>query len=266
MYGLGSGPSKMSAARSARTIGATGRNCSRPLTSLRRSRLPACPGWASSERWPSARGPYSERPWNQATMPLSARARATVSAMSGGRSKGTAAVFSQAPSSASDQSRPRSAPVMGSGWSPSTADSRRAPPRAVPASPAAGCTHTRAKGPSRAMRELATQLRATPPARVSTRSWVRPCSQRTRSSRVSSSTAWALAATSAWSCVHGSSGPRGAHSSCQGTPVAWKPPSPVGYTWRRSSASMRGLPWEARAITLNSSEERRKPRCPVSSS
>ena len=40
MNGLGSGPpSKSSAARSARTIGATGRNCSRPLTSLSRSVL-----------------------------------------------------------------------------------------------------------------------------------------------------------------------------------------------------------------------------------
>ena len=38
MYGLGSGPpSKSSAARSASTMGATGRNCSRPLTSLSRS-------------------------------------------------------------------------------------------------------------------------------------------------------------------------------------------------------------------------------------
>src|SRR5690606_3827006 len=44
MYGLGIGPSaKISSARSASTIGATGRNCSRPLTSLRRSRFSSRP-------------------------------------------------------------------------------------------------------------------------------------------------------------------------------------------------------------------------------
>ena len=51
MYGLGSGPrEKISAARLARTTGATGRNLSRPLMSLSRSRLTRSPGWASSER------------------------------------------------------------------------------------------------------------------------------------------------------------------------------------------------------------------------
>ena len=51
MYGLGKGPSeKISGARSASTMGATGRNCSRPLTSLRRSRFSERPGWAMSER------------------------------------------------------------------------------------------------------------------------------------------------------------------------------------------------------------------------
>ncbi len=51
MYGLGRGPpEKISAARSASTIGATGRNCSLPLTSLRRSRFSLRPGWASRDR------------------------------------------------------------------------------------------------------------------------------------------------------------------------------------------------------------------------
>jgi hypothetical protein len=63
MYGLGSGPSKISAARSSRTMGATGRNDSRPFTAFNRSTLSARPGWASRRRCPSARGPYSLRPW-----------------------------------------------------------------------------------------------------------------------------------------------------------------------------------------------------------
>ncbi len=57
MYGLGTGPpEKISAASSSRTIGATGRNCSRPFTSLSRSRFSTGPGCASRERCPSARG------------------------------------------------------------------------------------------------------------------------------------------------------------------------------------------------------------------
>jgi hypothetical protein len=63
MNGLGSGPpSKSSWARSARTIGATGRNCSRPLTSFSRSVFSGSRGSASRLRCPSARGPYSLRP------------------------------------------------------------------------------------------------------------------------------------------------------------------------------------------------------------
>ena len=54
MWGLGIGPySNRSVARSARTMGATGRNCSRPFTLLMRSRL-SLPGWARRLR---ARGP-----------------------------------------------------------------------------------------------------------------------------------------------------------------------------------------------------------------
>ena len=71
--------------RSASTIGATGRNCSLPLTSLRRSVLAARVALASRLRWPSARGPYSLRPWNQATTPSSAIASPTASTRSPGR-------------------------------------------------------------------------------------------------------------------------------------------------------------------------------------
>ena len=47
--------------------------------------VPRGPGWASSDRWPSARGPYSARPWNQATIPSSAMISAAAPAMSAGR-------------------------------------------------------------------------------------------------------------------------------------------------------------------------------------
>src|SRR5215218_8596907 len=147
MYGLGSGPSNSSAARSASTIGATGRNCSRPLTSLSRSRLAALVALASRLRWRSARAPYSERPWNQATTPSAASTSATASARSAGRSWGTLAVASQAASSSSVQPRPRAAPGIAATRSPRACATCRAAPRAVPASPAAGCTQIRSNGP-----------------------------------------------------------------------------------------------------------------------
>ena len=65
--------------------------------------------------------------------------------------------------------------------SPAAAATCSAPPSAVPASPAAGCTQTVSNGPSAASRELATQFSATPPAMVSTRSPVCSCSQRASS-------------------------------------------------------------------------------------
>ena len=140
MYGLGSGPSKTSAARSSRTIGATGRNCSRPLTSLSLVSVSRRPGLASSDRCPSARGPYSDRPANQATTPSAASTCATSSARSAGRSYGQRAVSSQAASSSSVQPRPSAAPGIGAARSPASAAACSAPPSAVPASPAAGCT------------------------------------------------------------------------------------------------------------------------------
>ena len=82
-----------SAARSVSTIGATGRNCSRPLMSLRRSTLSPRAGWASKERCP-------ERPWPVlgATLepgddPVLGDDLAAAAAMSDGRSKGTRAVL-----------------------------------------------------------------------------------------------------------------------------------------------------------------------------
>jgi hypothetical protein len=81
-------------------------NCSRPLTSLRRSTFAARRGSASSERRPSARGPYSLAPWNHATTPSSASTSATAAATSRGRSYGTRAVRSAASSSSSSHERP----------------------------------------------------------------------------------------------------------------------------------------------------------------
>src|SRR4029450_3536077 len=86
------GPSKSSPARSARTMGATGRDCSRPFMSLSRSRLAALVALASRLRCPRARGPYSLRPWNQATTPSAAMTSATASARSGGPSGGSRAL------------------------------------------------------------------------------------------------------------------------------------------------------------------------------
>ena len=81
----GAGPSKISAARSASTIGATGRNCSRPLTSLSRSTLSGVAGVGQQGPVPERPGPYSLRPENQATTPSAARTSATVPTRSGGR-------------------------------------------------------------------------------------------------------------------------------------------------------------------------------------
>src|SRR5204862_538947 len=68
-----------------------------------------------------------------------------------------------------------------------------AAPRAVPASPAAGCTHNRRYGPCADSRALATQLSATPPAMAS--AYGPPAasySQPARSRMTSSSRAWTL--------------------------------------------------------------------------
>ena len=175
MYGRRHRPvAKISARPLGSTIGATGRNCSRPLMSLSCSRFSARRGSASRERWPSARGPNSERPWNQATTPSSARISATASAMSsalvelhaGGRQRAPRAprrpTRDRAPRCASAARRPRAACATCS-----------AAPSAVPESPEAGCTHTRANGPSRHSREFATQLSATPPASTRSSSPVR---------------------------------------------------------------------------------------------
>ena len=80
------------------TIGATGRNCSRPLMLLSRSRFSGIPGLAIRLRCPSARGPNSLRPWNQPTTPSSARICATALAISAGRSYSTFARLSHAAS------------------------------------------------------------------------------------------------------------------------------------------------------------------------
>ena len=140
MYGLGRGPSKISAARAALTMGATGRNSSRPLTAFSRSRLPAGRGSARRLRWPSARGPNSLRPWNQATMPSAARHSATVSATSRGRSNATLADVSHASMAASSQLRPSAAVGIGCTQSPIACATYMAAPSAVPESPAAGWT------------------------------------------------------------------------------------------------------------------------------
>ena len=135
--------------------------------SLRRSTLSPRAGWASKERCPSARGPYSARPWNQATIPFSAMILAAAAAMSGGRSKGTRAVLRASSICWSLQPRPRAAVVIGASSSPASAATVSAAPRAVPESPAAGCTQISANGPSSSNRVLATQFKATPPARAS---------------------------------------------------------------------------------------------------
>src|SRR5439155_809753 len=84
-----------------------------------------------------------------------------------------------------------------------------AAPRAVPASPAAGWTQTCRYGPCAASRALATQLSATPPARVSTDGPpAASYSQRARSSSTSSSRACTLAARSACTEVQSSPWPR----------------------------------------------------------
>ena len=133
MYGEGIGPSrKISDARSASTIGATGRNCSRPLMSLSFSRFSGRRGSASSERCPSARGPNSERPWNQATTPSSASTAATASAMSSGSVNSTPAVDSAAASPASSQPRPSAAVRIGATASPSACATCSAAPERRP--------------------------------------------------------------------------------------------------------------------------------------
>ena len=88
----------------------------------------------------------------------------------------------------------------------SCAWARAAAPRQPPESPAAGWTNRRSNGPSRRMRPLATTLRATPPAMQRSGRPVRSWSQAAFASRISSSTAWRLRATSWWKRVISASG------------------------------------------------------------
>ena len=197
MYGLGSGPpSKISAARSAAPSGATGRNCSRPLTSLSRSRLAGPPGWASRLR--GARAPAARTRCGPGTRRRRRRRRGRRRPHRRGRPgarEGTPAAAARprelvvAPLPPERGRRHR--PDRGR---PARARTCSAAPRAVPASPAAGCTQTSLEGPSRARSALlATQFSATPPAMASTRSPVRSCSQPASSTSTSSSRACTLA-------------------------------------------------------------------------
>ena len=119
---------------------------------------------------------------------------------------------SSAPISSSDHAWPWAGPDKGTsarGRPRTSFPAHRAAPRAPPASPAAGCTKTRRKGPSRQSRALATLFSATPPARQRSSSPVSRCNRRARPNSASSVTSCTLAAMSAKrrpSSVDGSKG------------------------------------------------------------
>ncbi len=144
MYGLGIGPpEKISAARSASTIGATGRNCSRPLTVLSRSRLSIRRGSASSDRPPSAA--WSE--FGAALKPADQLVVGERIADRRGQVVGSLIVgwrLRRASRRSRHRTNPRPSAADGIGviGSPDSPASASAAPSAVPASPAAGCTHT----------------------------------------------------------------------------------------------------------------------------
>ncbi|CAB4903977.1 unannotated protein [freshwater metagenome] len=198
IYGDGQSSSKNSDERSARTIGANGRNDSRFLM-LKFSRrcIEGDRGSAKIERLPRARGPNSIRPEHIPRIAPSARRSATLpasSAESMNCSHGRPSAVKDSQVLVSLGSGPTSAPFIeswpaGSGRSlPQTScQAHNAQPRADPASPAAGCTQTSLKGPSRRSLPFATQFRATPPPRTA---WSEPVSvwawcatRRTTSSR-----------------------------------------------------------------------------------
>ena len=213
MYGEGSGPR---AKISRRALGQHHRrdrpellaalDVVEPLEVLARD-----PGWASRERWPSARGPYSLRPWNQATMPSCGEALGDrVGDVGRPLVRHPCACCSHASISSSVQPRPRSAPGIGCGTSPSA---RRHVQRAAErgAGVAGGRLHPDVARTAlgSASRVLATQLSATPPASVSASlAGAARAASATRSSSTSSSRSCTLAARSAWSSVHSSPAPR----------------------------------------------------------
>ena len=83
---------------------------------------------------------------------------------------------------------------------------------------------------------------------------------------VSCSAACTLAARSACPCANGSSSARGGTKRAKSIGRATKPPSPSWCIDARICGSQRGVPYDASAITLYSSELRMKPTCIVSSS
>jgi len=162
-----------SATYSSRMAGAKGRNPSRFFTwALSRSRMVGSRGSAKILRAPRARGPNSMGPWNQ-PMTFWAASRSTTAAnrASSRPVKSRAGMPMAATSgamSAAEYDGPRytwgrrsvvcRCPVNCT-WA------RAAAPRADPESLEAGCTKRFRNGPSTWRRRLATQLRATPPAR-----------------------------------------------------------------------------------------------------
>ena len=143
MYGLGSGPSTEDLAPPARasTIGATGRNCSRPLMSLSRSTLSACAGMG--EQRPVTQGPGAElgatlEPGHHPVVGDDLRGR--LGDVGGAVRSGPGRCAAPARSRRRVQPRPSAAPSIGAIRSPSSAATASAAPRAVPESPAAGWT------------------------------------------------------------------------------------------------------------------------------
>ena len=237
MYGLGIGPSvKIVGARSVSTIGATGPellaalDVVEPLEVLGAARVGHQRALSERAR-PELAAPVE--PGDDTVVGEHGGRLVGDVVRRGERHVGRAAARRRA---RRRSSRARGRPsVNGSAGSPASAHSCRAAPSDVPASPAAGCTHTSSNGVSRQMRVLATQFNAVPPAMARVRSPVRSCSQQASSTSTSSRHCCTDAARSACSAAQSvSSAPRGR-----------RPLRPVGH--RRDEATVAGGVDQSRA-------------------
>ena len=171
MYGLGSGPRpKISPARSSRTMGATGRNCSRPLMSFSRSTLSAWPGMGEqgtvtqSPRPVLGRDPGTRprRRCRRSPRPRPRRRHRALVADAGRAQRLLDLLVAPAPAQRGVVHRSDPVPELGGHCQGGAERSARVPRR--PAGPR--CSRN---GPSASSRVLATQFSATPPARRGSR-------------------------------------------------------------------------------------------------
>ena len=169
MYCAGWSLPRTSGAIASASDGQKGRQRSRYLTAaLMRSAMPGVPGQPRMLRPPRARGPNSMRPWNHPTgCPWASRAAVSPGTSWSWRSRRPVRCSAARRQSAEVYAGPRKTSHRGAISSPAALAAKVAAPRAVPASPAAGCTNSRCTSGRARMRWLSFTLSAPPPAKAS---------------------------------------------------------------------------------------------------